>query len=226
MLLCNLNCFRRHQLRSTSQTQPPQLHHPCQDVLEPLQNKHILPTLERYKIGHISIYSMSRAHFILWYLPLKILVAILPLNVPQVAAAENCLKPVGSTKSAVKDSSSKVRDLDWDSNYYLRWSYWFSWKREQIYTLDAEEGNKIIYWIKYFHVSKRIFDLIQACFLNIMVTLSDFNINIFSLSVTPGASCCRLWQASTLQTVFQQTELLKGNQLWLRLSNSGLPQGV
>ena len=28
------------------------------------------------------------------------------------------MKPVGSTKSAVKDSSSKVRDHDWDSDYY------------------------------------------------------------------------------------------------------------
>ena len=140
----------------------------------------------------ISFYPMSTLHSVTPFYPC----------VRQVAAAEDCLKSVGSSKSAVKDSSSKVRDLDWYSNYYLRWSYWFSWKREQIYTLDAEEGNKIIYWIKYFHVSKRIFDLIQACFLNIMVTLSDLNINIFSLSVTPGASCCRLWEASILQTAF------------------------
>ena len=37
--------FRSHQLRSTAQTKSPQL----------LQNKHSLPTLERYKICRISI---------------------------------------------------------------------------------------------------------------------------------------------------------------------------
>ena len=43
---------------------------------------------------------------------------------------------------------------------------------------------------------------------------------------SPAASCRRPWGASTPQTVFQKTEQLTGNLLWLRLLNSGLPQGV
>ena len=74
----------------------------------------------------ISFYPMSTLHIVIPFYPC----------VRQVAAAEDCLKPVGSSKSAFKDSSSKVRDLNWHSDYYLRWSRMILQSRKSVVTIN------------------------------------------------------------------------------------------